>query len=236
MNFVSVNDQLINIAQICRNCPTPTLQRAYVRAMREWAQQTQWLRLNLPGALETGVQQYALGNDPQLDICGIYAMQGIQTPAGSSGSPPPGPQFWTIIPSNSGQWNPNVQPSMPVAFQYIPEAQFSVFPIPQQDYGCTITLIVQPKEGAINIPASPLIKYSNEIEAGALSYLMEIGGQPWTSNPQKAMLDQAKYAKKFQSGISNGKADAQRNYNVGSIRATPRMFVTPNIGSGFGTY
>lgn len=233
MNFVSVNDQLINVAQICRGCPTPTLQRAYVRALREWAQQTQWLRLNLPGALEMNVQQYALGNDPQLDICGIYAMQGIQTPTSSSGSPPPGPQFWTIMPSNSGQWNPNVQPSMPIAFQYIPEAQFSVFPIPQQDYGCTITLIVQPKEGAINIPSSPLIKYSNEIEAGALSYLMQIDGQPWTKDARAAAIKQMAYARQFQSGISNGKADAQRNYNVGSIRATPRAFVAPGAGSQY---
>lgn len=229
MDFVNVNNQLTNIAQICRKCPTPTLQRAYVRALREWCQQTQWLRLNLPGQLLQNVQQYALGNDPQLDICGIYAMQGSQTPNG--GSPPAGPQFWTIVPSNSGQWNPNVQPSMPVAFQYIAEAQFSVFPVPQQDYGCLITLIVQPKEGAINIPSSPLVKYSNEIEAGALAYLLDIDGMPW-SNPLKA----AARGKEFRSGISNGKAEAQRNYNVGSIRATPRTFVAPTIGSGFGTY
>ncbi len=213
MNMVDTFDQLVNIAQIVRKCPTITLRRAYVRALREWCQQTQWLRTNIAGATTVNTRQYALGNDPDFDICGIFAMQGQQSQS-------QGIQYWSIIPSDSGQWDPNMVPGMPVRFQYVAEAQFAVDPLPAQVYGLLMTLILEPKEGAQKIPASPLIKYSNEVEAGALAYLFDIPGQPWT-NPMQAM----KYARIFSAGISNGKAEAQRNYNVGSQRARPRQFI-----------
>lgn len=213
MNMIDVFGQLTNIAQIVRKCPTITLRRAYVRALREWCQQTQWLRTNLAGATAVNTRQYALGNDPYLDICGVFAMQGSQSQS-------QGIQYWPIVPSDSGQWDPNMVPGMPVRFQYIGEAQFAVDPIPAQVYGLLLTLIVQPKEGAQQVPEAPLIKYSNEIEAGALAYLFNIPGMPWT-NPQMAM----KYEREFRSGISNGKAEAQRSYNVGSQRARPRQFI-----------
>jgi len=213
MNTVSVNDYLANVAQVARKCPTATLRHAYMRAFREWCQQTQWLRLNIPGATVVGIRQYALGNDPQLDIMGVFAMQGSQ-------SQQQGIQYWPIVPSDSGQWDPNMKPGMPVRFQYIAEAQFSVDPIPSQIYELLITLILAPKEAAVNVPESPLIKYSNDIEAGALEYLLGLPGMPWTDK-QTAMMK----GREFRSGISNGKAEAQRNYNVGSQRARQRQFL-----------
>jgi hypothetical protein len=216
MNFVSVNDYLANVAQVCRKAPTTTLQHAYMRAYREWCQQSQWLKMDLPGATEINVAQYALGNDPQLDIIGIYAMQGSQ-------SQTQGIQFWPIVPSDSGQWDPNLQPGqaqMPVRYQYIPEAQFALNPTPTQVYGLVVTLILTPKEGAINVPESPLVKYSNDIEAGALEYLLGIPGMPWTDKGTAAVK-----GREFRSGISNGKAEAQRKYNVGAQRVRPRQFI-----------
>jgi hypothetical protein len=213
MNMVDTYDQLVNIAQVVRKCPTITLRRAYVRALREWCQSTQWLRLNLAGSTAAGIRQYALGNDPYLDIVGVFAMQGQQSQS-------QGIQYWPIVPSDSGQWDPNMVQGMPVRFQYVPEAQFALDPIPQQVYGLLLTLILQPKEGAQQIPESPLLKYSNEIEAGALAYLFDIPGQAWT-NPMMAV----KYDRIFRSGIANGKAEAQRSYNVGSQRARPRQFI-----------
>lgn len=213
MNMADTFDQLANIAQVCRKCPTITLRRAYVRALREWCQQTQWLRTAVSGFTVADHRQYSLGNDPYLDVVGIYAMQGSQ-------SQPQGLQYWPIVTSNSGQWDPNRQPGMPVRYQYVAEAQFAVDPIPKEAFGLLITLIVQPKEGAVQIPAAPLLKYSNEIEAGALAYLHGVPGQSWSSSTEAARQDRV-----FRAGISNGKTEAQRNYNVGSQRARPRQFV-----------
>jgi hypothetical protein len=213
MNMVNVNDQLVNIAQVCRKTPTTTLRRAYVRALREWCQQTQWLRENLPGELRASVRQYALGNDPYLDVMGIFAMQGSQNQS-------QGIQYWPIVPSDSGQWDANMRPGMPVRYQYIAEAQFAVDPTPAKDYGLLITLILAPKEGAVQVPESPLIKYSNDIEAGALEYLLTIPGMPW-NNP---VLAQG-YGKAFRASIANGKAEAQRHYNTGPQRVRPRAFI-----------
>ena len=109
---------------------------------------------------------------------------------------------------------------MPVRYQYLPEAQFAVDPLPNDAYSLLITLIVQPKEGATQIPAAPLLKYSNEIEAGALSYLLAVPGQPWSDRKEAD-----KQAAVFRSGVSNGKAEAQRNFNVGSQRIRPRQFL-----------
>lgn len=214
MNMVDVNGQLANIAQIARKCPTATLRRAYVRALREWCQQTQWLRTNVVGATAPNEAQYSLGSDPDLDIVAIFAMQGTVVPAGGN------IQKWPLAASNSGGWNPNLQPERPTQYAYIPEGQFALYPVPNAVYTLGITLILQPKEQAVNVPAAPLVKYSNEIEAGALAYLLMVPGMPW-SQPNLA----AGYDKKFSAGISNGKAEAQRQFNTGSQRAQPRQFI-----------
>lgn len=213
MNTVDANDQLVNIAQVCRKAPTATLRRAFVRALREWCQQTQWLLTTLDGSTTPNTRQYALGNDPQLDIIGIKAMRASQ-------SLTQGIQFWPVIASDSSQWDPNMPAGLPVRFCYIPEAQFAVDPIPNNTYGLELTLVLQPKEDAVNIPQAPLLKYSNEIEAGALEYLFGIPGMPWTN-----VNEAVRYGRAFRAGISNGKAEAQRSYNIGPQRARPRQFI-----------
>lgn len=217
MNLVDVNEYLANVAQIARKCPTPTLRHAYMRAFREWCQQTQWLRVNIPGSTVALQPQYALGNDPYCDIIGIFAMQGTTLP------PTMPPQTWPIGPSNPGTWNPNMNPQAPQTYTYVPEAQFALYPTPDTIYDLVVTAIVTPKEGAVMVPQAPLQKYSNDIEAGALEYLLQLPGMPWTDK----VMSVAK-GKEFRSGISNGKAEAQRQYNTGAQRATPRPF-----GGGF---
>ena len=213
MNLVNVNDQLANVAQILRKCPTVTLRRAYVRALRDWCSQTQWLRMNVPGASQADVKHYTLGDDPQLEIVGIFAMKGSHVIAGKT-------QSWPIVPTDSGDWFPDARPGRPTRYAYIPEGQFALNVTPDKTYDLLITVILQPKDDAVNIPESPLLKYSNEIEAGALAYLFDISGQPWTSP-----INSVKYGKQFASGISNGKAEAQRKFNTGAQRARPRRFI-----------
>lgn len=212
-----VFDYLANVAQIVRKCPTPTLRHAYVRAMRDWCRQTQWLRTNVLGVTVADVAQYALGNDPHLDIVGIFSMSATWTPAGGN------PQTWNLPPSDSGMWNRNVSTGQPNIYSYVPEAQFALYPTPNDVFNLAITVILAPKEGAVNVPMAPLQKYSTVFEAGALAYLYELPGMPWTDR-QMALVK----AKAFQAGIANGKADAQRNYQTGAQRATPRRLANFN--------
>ncbi len=213
-NLVNLGDQLINVRQLCRHAPIPTVCRAYSRALREWCQQTWWLRTTLGGQTQATNRTYVLGDDDNFNVSAIRAMSvtladGTVLPVGAS---------------DSSQWNMNLPPSVPRRYCYVPENGFALDPIPDAVYDLTISLVVIPKESALQtaqIPADPLVKYSNDIEAGALAYLQEMTGETW-ANPQQAVLN----AKRFQSAIANGKAEVQRAFNGGSMRARPRPFGT----------
>jgi hypothetical protein len=213
MNTVDVRELLTNVAQMARKCPTITLMRAYNRAYRDFCSQSQWLTVQIAGATQANVPQYDLGTDPYVDIIGIKGMQGSLTTGGIQ-------QSWTINPADPGGFDPNYQPSLSGQYAYVPQAQFLLFPTPNQVFQLLVSAIITPKEGAVQVPQAPLITYSNEIEAGALAYLFDLPGMPWT-NPIQA----AKYGRIFQSGVSNAKAEVQRSFNTGSVRARPRAFV-----------
>jgi hypothetical protein len=125
-----------------------------------------------------------------------------------------------VWPSDSGGWNANIQTDVPRRYAYVPEAQFALNPTPNAVYDLTITAVVQPVDMARQVPEGPLRKYSTYIEAGALAQLLDMPGTPW-SNPGMA----ARNAAMFKSGISNGKAEVQRNFNTGAQRVRPRPFV-----------
>jgi hypothetical protein len=210
MNMVLTEDQVVNIAQQIRRCPTITLARAFTRAYRDWAGQTQYLRISIPGATQANIRQYALGDDPYLEITAVLAMQGSQTTGGHL-------QLWPIGTSDSSQWDPNMPTGMPVRYCYVPQAQVALDPVPKQVYDLLITAIVQPKEGAEQVPVDGLTRYRSNIEAGALGYLYNVKGQPW-SDPNQAMLNM----RVFQTGVNNARADVQRAFNTGSVRVRPR--------------
>jgi hypothetical protein len=216
MDFVSVNDNIVNIAQMVRKCPGYTLRRAYTRALREWCQQTQWLRVTLPGETEANVQTYNLGNDLNLDIIGLRAVSLTQTVGAQS-------QTSGLATVDSSLWNPNGRPGVPQRYTYVPEGRLALDPIPDGVYAITISLIVVPKESGdigAQAPRDPLIKYSNDIESGALAYLMAIPGMPWSDKVAAEL-----HGREFRASIANGKAEVQRAYNTGSMRARPRPFL-----------
>ncbi len=217
MNYVNVFDQLPNVAQIVRGCPTPTLRRAYVRAMRDWCAQSRWLRVNAAGSTVANVAQYNLGDDPLVEIIAIYAMSGQD----NSFSPP---QQWVILASDPGKWNPAIGIGQPLRYAYVPEGQMALNPTPDGVYGITYTAALQPKDGVTQVPLDPLKKYGTNIEAGALAYLLSMKDTPWY-NP----TDAAKKQREFDAGIANAKAEVARNFNTGSQRASVRPFNT-----GFG--
>lgn len=210
--FVNVFDQLPNVAQIVRGCPSVTLRRAYVRAMRDWCAQTQWLRITVAGATEANTVLYDLGSDPLLEIVGLYAVSG-SNPALNP------PNSWPLSMSNPSDWNPLISPGQPLRAAYTPEGQMALNPTPDGVYNMVYNAIVQPKDGVVQVPAQPLKKYSTYMEAGALAYLLAMKDTPWF-NPGEATKKQ----REFGAGISNGKAEVQRNYNTGSQRAVRRPF------------
>lgn len=217
MNFVATEDQIRNIAQIIRRCPTITLTNAFTKAYRDWACQTQYLRVPIAGQTTTTSRQYDLGSDPYLEIVAVFAAS-ASILIGSQ------VQTWPLVPSDSTLWNPNasnaVLPGQPVRYCYVPQAQIAVDPFPNDVYDLLVTAIVQPKETATQIPDTGLTKYRTGIEAGALMYLHSVPGQPW-SNPNESMLQR----RIFQSSISNARAEVQRGFNTGSVRIRPRAFV-----------
>lgn len=216
MNMVDTYDQLVNIAQIVRKCPTITLARAFTRAYRDFANQSQWLRLDVDGSTTIDQSEYSLGSDPYLEITAISGITGSEVVGSTT-------QFWTLMPSDSGTWDQNLSTNTsevrPVRYQYVPQAQFALDPIPKAVYGLTIGVIVQPKENAARVPESALQKYRAAVEAGALEYLLNITGMPWTD-----VVRGERYGRTFRSGIANAKADVQRSFNTGSVRVRPRTF------------
>ncbi len=213
MNYVEIEDQITNIAQIIRRCPTFTLTRALGKAYRDWSCQTQYLRVAIPGATTADTRLYDLGSDPYVEIVAIYAVQ--------ANLPDTTPlQYWSLSASDSSQWNPNYQPQQPTRYSYVPQAQMALDPIPDRVYSLLVSAIVQPKENAAQVPETGLTKYRTGIEAGALAYLHSLPGQPW-SDARMAEFRR----REFQSSINNAKAEVQRGFNTGSVRARPRGFV-----------
>jgi len=213
--FVNVFDQLASVALVARKAPSTVLRRAYVKAYRDWCAETRWLRVNIPGQTVDGTQVYDLGTDPYLEIISVRAM--------SCGTQPVGVTPQRTIPlkvQDSTLWDPDAPHNCPTRYAYVPEGQVALWPIPDDIYNVLVTVCVQPKEGVAQVPAEPLKKYSSGIEAGALMHLLRIPGQPW-SDARMA----EKYEAVWNSAVSNGKAEVQRAYNEGSMRARPRPFV-----------
>jgi hypothetical protein len=212
-SLVNVFDQLAPIALIARRCPSMTLRRAYVKSMRDWCAETRWLRVNIAGATVADQQTYSLGSDVYTEIIAIAAMSGTD----NSGMVP---QQFPITPADSTTWNPNVDTMRPRFYAYIPEGQFALYQIPDKVYSLTVTAVIQPKDEVAQIPSEPLKKYSTGIEAGALMHLLRIPGQPWTD-----LAASQKYENIWNTAVSNGKAEVQRNFNSGAMRIKPRAFV-----------
>jgi hypothetical protein len=211
---VNVFDQLANVALVARKCPSTTMRRAYVKAMRDWCAETRWLRIAITGATVADQQQYDLGSDTYTEIIAIYAMQ-VTIPTAVE-------QTLPVYPGNPGAWNPNLQTGIPTQYAYIPEGKFALWQIPDDVYSLNVVVAIQPKAEVTQIPSEPLKKYSTAFEAGALMHLLRLPGQPWT-NPEMASKV---YEPIWNSAISNAKAEVARNFNSGSQRVKPRAFVT----------
>jgi YD repeat-containing protein len=213
---MNIADALPRIAQIARRCPTATLTRAYVDAARAFCGQTRWLRETLANITTTADDpSYALVSaDAGLEVIGVRQVIGTDSRG----------QQWELPPLDVTAKCLNTDSAQPQWYSYDPEGALVLHRTPDAAYTLTITAQVQPIRTATTIPDALDRKWSLALMAGALGYLLDLPRQPWTDHGQAL-----KRQKEFQSAINNAKADEQRGYNTGSVRARPRLFVRPGF-------
>ncbi len=217
--FTYVADLLRDISQKIRPCPRITLQRAYVRAVREWCRQTQWHGVNIDAVLTVGSNIYDLNLGTQLESINVDSMQLQPLPMAAGNNPVP------LGRANSVAFIPDNTEGQPVFYAYLPEGAFALDRAPDKAYPVVVRVLVQPTGEATEIMTVLLTKWRTAFEAGALSYLYDLRGEPF-ADPREAERQRLV----FRSYINDGKADKNRGYVVGSVRATPRPFVTRTRG------
>lgn len=210
MALVQVLDISARVLQVARKCPNGTAQRAIIDAARKLLRESRWYRSTLPGATAAGTVAYNMGSDPYEEIIGIRAMSYTQ----------PNGQIQPIYVSDPTQWLPNIGQGPPRLYAYNPEGQFVLYPTPDAVYPLTVTIVLIPKSGQNKVEERVLAKWDQTIQSGALAYLLKLKGEPWY-DPNEAMVQE----KFFRSGISNAKADEQRDYQRGSQSVTPRAIL-----------
>lgn len=210
---MDIASALQTVAQIARRCPTTTLKKAYLDAVRDFCGQSRWLRedVAVPTVANTG--GYALQPaDADLEVIGVRRVKGA-TSAGTE---------FRLNPLDKELWPLNARADRPRVHAYDPEGSLSFFPTPDAVYTMTVTLQLQPKKTATTVPDALERKWGRDLVDGALGYLLDIPDQPWTSHGQALARRTA-----FQSAINNAKADEQRGYNQGSVMVRQRAFITP---------
>jgi hypothetical protein len=210
MAQVQVMDVIADVAQIVRQAPNATLIGAYIRAARKFCRESRWYRATLAGATEAGTRVYSLGSDPYLEVLGLRAASA----AVATGDP------WPLGVSNTTSWGADNTQSKPRRYAYVPEAQVALDPIPDAIYTLSLTLVLQPKSGVTSVPEELLVKWDQALQDGALGYLLDIAGMPWT-DPMQA----ERHRRAFQAAISNARADEQREFNAGSQFIRRRAFI-----------
>lgn len=206
MALVHVLDISQRVAQRCAGVPNGTLQRAMIDAARKLLRESRWYQTSLAGATAADVRAYSLGSDPYEEIVGIKAVSVTQTNG-------------TVVPVHIGDassWSPNGNTSLPRTYVYLPEGQIALNPIPNAIYSMLVTIVLIPKVGQNRIEERVLAKWDQTIQAGALAYLLKLN-EPW-KDLNEAMLQE----RIFRSGISNAKADEQRQFQAGSQIARAR--------------
>lgn len=209
--MAEIVDLLQNVAQKVRRCPEPTLVHAYREAARKFCLESRWLRRELTVVTAADEPQYDLvetgQDDPLLEIINVRVI----TIAGADGN------TRRINPSDPMGWDPGTDPGMPLTWCYVPEQEIQLFPTPDGVYTLTVTVEVQPLIDVEALPDDLLRKWDRNLSDGALAYLYDIAGQPWSN---QRLAD--KSATKFQAAINNAKADQQRAYNTGTSMARIR--------------
>lgn len=182
MAQLPVRDLLGDVAQVCRQAPTPTLISAYVRAARRFCTKSRWLVASIPGQTTAGESRYTLGSDPYAEIFGVAGITMFESPS----------QFEALVESDSSTWDPTAAPGLPEMYQYLPEAQVALHRTPDRAYDMTVAACVTPKRGANSIDATLATKWEYVLQHGALAYLLALPNVAW-ANLQLAQVHEAQF-------------------------------------------
>jgi hypothetical protein len=210
--MAAVADLVRDVRQVLQQCPALSIQFAYVRAARQFCQEARWLRRVVSATLVANRQYYSLGSDPLLEVLALGPVQAT-TPV----NPATGQNIVSLSAADPATFDPNQTSGFPMWYAYVPEAQIGFNPKPNAAYPVTITLVVQPRDGVADLPDELLVKWRYAFEEGAKWFLYEIPGEPW-SDPQKAQLCRAN----FRSYVNEARADVNRGFQQGPVRARPR--------------
>lgn len=225
MEFVDTFDQLRELAQIVRKCPTQTLKRAFIRSLRDFCADSHWLRTPVTMTTDDvtsgndGTYQITLPDPQQQDYLDVIQIRGDIIALDNTN--PTAPIEFKIRPGDPLLWRETDDLSKPRWYAYRPEGMFDIHPAADITYTMILrAVILSPKEDAERVPQNVLKKYNTVIQAGALAYLYTIPTQPWTNLPEAARQDRY-----YKSGILDAKIDAQRSFNTGSQRVRPVRFL-----------
>lgn len=216
--MASIDALITDVMQKVRKCPRVVAINAYRRAARELCQRSEWLRWSQPGQITANKQLYNLGIDPNIEIISIKNWQ-ITLPGSQSGTnnQPNVVPGYVMSPYNA---NPNITPGPSVTLSYIPEGQFSVSPLPDQNYNVVLTLVVQPTRTTNQIPDVMLRRWDRTLEEGALEYLYNLKAEPWYD--LNLSLDAGR---KFRAGWNEAKVHAERGYQSNPSRLINKRFI-----------
>lgn len=203
MAQVPVNELLAEVMQICRECPTSTLVKAYVRAARMLCNKARWLTQNLEAVCEDGVHVYTLTPDPFHEVIGIQAMAIANAVGGTDYEP--------LTEGFTGSWSPNDATELPTEYQYLPEGRFALHKTPGLAYPLIVTAIVQPLASAVSLDAKLVVNWDYALQEGALAYLLNLPRTPWTERAE-AQNQEAK----FRAHMNQALSSALRGYNAGA--------------------
>lgn len=200
MAQILVANLLAEVMQICRGAPLATLNQAYVRAARRFCSRSRWLQYQIEGQTVIGQELYSLGSDTYSEIVGIKAIR-----IGLDDETPP------LTESYSGSWDPTDPDGEPELYQYVPEGQFALHPLPDAVYPLTVNVVVQPKRGANSVDEALAQQWDQELQDGALAFLLRIPGMPWTDKEESRVREA-----RFNTAIHSASHNAERGYNPGA--------------------
>lgn len=201
MAQIDVVDLLSNVTQICRECPSATLIRAYIDATRAFCQKSRWLRAAIPGATTADQPNYSLGSDAYHEVIGIKA---ASITISSTNAYP-------LTEGDPGLWNPLDATGEPELYAYIPNGQFALHDTPAGAYDLLVTAVIQPRRDAVSIDDRLVAKWHKTLEAGALAYLLSLPRMPWTDKVEYRLQDAM-----FNVDCARASAHEQRGYNPGA--------------------
>lgn len=204
--YVNVKDLLTRVMERVQGCPTPTAINAYVDAAREFCGLSRLLTANIDAATEIDTPQYAMGNDPYIEVIGVRAMSVDRAT-----------NDWRPVTERSQTlFDRNAASDTPEFYAYLPEAQFVLHPTPNAVLPLKVTAVVQPKSTVTQIDASLLPRWEGALRAGALARLFAISGAAWV-NPGEAR----RYETMFMAAVFSASASVSSGNNPGSA-ATDR--------------